>query len=75
MIGWDTVCNRIMNRQLSIWDGILRNLFVDRVKVRDFLHYVIITLHECFLILHYFDWLTAIMRTSEINIHYTIQHS
>ncbi|XP_071171265.1 conserved oligomeric Golgi complex subunit 1-like [Mytilus edulis] len=32
MIGWDTVCNRIMNRQLSIWDGILRNLFVDRVK-------------------------------------------
>jgi hypothetical protein len=33
MVGWDTVCSRIMNKQLSIWDGILRTLFVDRVKV------------------------------------------
>ena len=37
------------------------------------IHIEITTLHVCFIILHYFDWLTPILHPFEIDIHYTMK--
>lgn len=32
---WSQVCQLILNKELNIWDTFLREVFLDRVKVRD----------------------------------------